>query len=187
MSAIGEVGLAALHKLTEVPQGVARCDERLLEKLLRRVLNDLDEFSDALTNGQSGRWHPGAAGWMPDLMAESEGHRFLAGLEVKTRANINWGWYGTERWQSQLDRYADRAREIGGERAPLYLIVAEANRERVERELSAIGEWRIASASRWTVLTLQELLQRVPEPLASSRASSQGPAVELLGSLLAEP
>ena len=187
MTAIGDVGLAALRRLTEVPQGVARCDERLLEKLLRRVLNEIEDLSLSLTNGQPGEWYPGAAGWLPDLMAESESEQFLAGLEVKTRANINWGWYGTEVWQSQLDRYARRTEEVAGELAPLYLVVASTNKDWVNRELSAIGDLRIESASRWTVLTVEDLLDRHPGPPATSDGSQQEPAIELLASLLAEP
>ncbi len=120
-------------------------------------------------------------------MAQNESEQFLAGLEVKTRANINWGWFDTEVWQSQLDRYGRRTEEIGGGQAPLYLVVASTNEDRVKRELAATGESRIASASRWTVLTLEDLLKLSPGPPPTTDASVQGPAVELLTSLLAEP
>lgn len=187
MTALGEAGLLALQRLSAVPRGVERCDERLLEKLLRRVLNDLEDFSLSLTAGSLGKWYPGVAGWLPDLMAEGDGGRFLAGLEVKTRANINWAYYGTEVWQSQLDRYAWRAKDVGGGQAPLYLLVDATNKKRVLDELAADGEARITSAGRWSVLTLHELLERAPQLPAVAHPVPPGAAAQLLDSLLAEP
>ena len=111
----------------------------------------------------------------------------MAGLEVKTRADINWGWYGTDVWQSQLDRYAARAAQLDAGQAPLYLVVAASNRALVEQKLTATGEWRIASAESWTVLTLDELLERAPEAQVVPADAAAAGAVRLLTSLLAEP
>jgi len=183
-------GLAALRHLTCLPGAVRRCDERLLEKLLRRVLNDLSEFSQALAGQPGGTWYPGAIGYLPDLMAQDEQGQLLAGLEVKTRALINWGWYGTETFQSQLDRYVRRTEEIGAADAPLYLVVDTTNKGKIEDELAAIDESRIASAHRWSVLTLTDLLERAPAwPVADTASidGTTGPVVDVLISLLSEP
>lgn len=186
MTAIGLVGLSALRKLAAVNGGVAGCDDRMLEKLLLRVLNELDEFSLKLTAGKSAAWMPGSPGWMPDLLAEDSNGWFVAGIEVKTRANINWGRYGTATEQSQLDRYAARATEIGADAAPLYLVVDSTKKELILRKLS---DSRIVSSDRWSVLTLDELLDLAPRSkrAASAQASAQEPAVQLLASLLAKP
>lgn len=186
----GMAGLAALRQLTSRPGAVRTCDERLLEKLLRRILNDLSDFSTALARKPDGTWYPGAVGYLPDLMAEDKEGRFLAGLEVKTRAHVNWGWYGTEDWHSQLDCYARRTKEIDAGDAPLYLVVDTTNKARIERELAAEGEWRIASASRWSVLTLTELLHLAPAQDDAGPALVGGPAaaaVDLLTSMMSEP
>lgn len=184
MTRVGETGLQALRELVRTPGGVSGCDERLLEKVLRLVLNDVVELSLQLTKGRAGTWTRGTAGWLPDLFAEDADEGFLAGLEVKTRAGINWGEYGTPgRRCSQLDRYAERVDEIGASDAPLYLVVGSANEKRVRRQLEPDAESRIESGARWRVLSLEDLLHFVPE---HDPVAAEDPALVLLLRLLAQ-
>ncbi len=180
----GDVGRSALGALARSGR-VSHCDERLLEKLLRRTLNHVPDWSSTITGGVTATWFAGAAGWLPDLMAETSSGAFAAGIEVKTRANINWGYYGSDTWQSQLDRYADRANELGAEDAPLCLLVSSTNEAKVKAELAATGDARIQSQERWKVRTLEDLLALAgPEP--AGLVSGNHPAVELLASLLTD-
>ena len=180
----GDVGRAALGELIKCGR-VSHCDERLLEKLLRRTLNHTPDWSLSLTSGVTATWFAGAAGWLPDLMAQTSAGAFAAGIEVKTRANINWGYYGSEVWQSQLDRYADRVSEIGGEAAPLYLLVSSTNQAKVKTELAGTGDAEVRSKDRWEVITLDKLLA-LADPDPASRVTANHPAVELLTSLLTD-